>query len=107
MPKVRASSGTIGTMCLPMFLSRTSAVSMRTNAMEVHHDRIIVLGFVERQFLELVVGDRHVEAVAHLANGCEVHLLQLVGRILRLTLLAQTVALDGLGEDHRGLVLVF
>src|SRR5207248_344236 len=39
MPKVRASSGTIGTMRLPMSLSRISAVSARTNAMVVEISR--------------------------------------------------------------------
>ncbi len=39
MPKVRASSGTIGTMRLPMLLSRVSAVRMRTNAMVVEISR--------------------------------------------------------------------
>ncbi len=42
MPKVRASSGTIGTMCLPMFLSLTRAVSMRTSAMVVEISRSAV-----------------------------------------------------------------
>ena len=35
MPKVRASSGTIGTMSLPMSLSRSSFDSMRTNTIVV------------------------------------------------------------------------
>ncbi len=35
MPKVRASSGTIGTTFLPMFLSLSSIVRMRTKAMVV------------------------------------------------------------------------
>jgi hypothetical protein len=39
MPKVRASSGTIGTMFLPMFLSFSSAVRMRTNAIVVEISR--------------------------------------------------------------------
>ena len=38
--------------------------------------------------------------------GREIELLQLVRRVLRLALLAQAVALDGLGEDHGGLALV-
>ena len=42
MPKVRASSGTMGTMCLPMFLSLTSVVSMRTSAMVVEISRSAV-----------------------------------------------------------------
>jgi hypothetical protein len=39
MPKVRLSSGTIGTMRWPMFLSRRSVVRMRTNAMVVEISR--------------------------------------------------------------------
>ncbi len=39
MPNVRASSGTIGTMFLPMFLSLSRIVSMRTNAMVVEISR--------------------------------------------------------------------
>ena len=39
MPKVRASSGTIGTMFLPMFLSLSSTVRMRTKAMVVEISR--------------------------------------------------------------------
>ncbi len=39
MPKVRASSGTIGTMCGPMFLSLSRMPSMRTNAIVVEISR--------------------------------------------------------------------
>ena len=39
MPKVRASSGTIGTICLPISLSRISAVSVRTKAIVVEISR--------------------------------------------------------------------
>jgi len=39
MPKVRASSGTIGTMLRPMFLSLSRMVSARTNAMVVEVSR--------------------------------------------------------------------
>ena len=39
MPKVRASSGTMGTMLLPMFLSRASVDSMRTKAIVVEISR--------------------------------------------------------------------
>src|SRR5438270_2195481 len=151
MPKVRASSGMIGTTCLPMSLSRTSAVSARTNAIvveisrpspepfssaskadsggtgnrvglaaplrqeaakglapleQIFHLRSVGRRNVERQLLELLVRDGNVELVAHLLDGGDVDFLQLVRRILRLPLLAQAVALDGLGEDHRRLALV-
>ena len=39
MPNVRASSGTIGTMCLPMCLSFTRIAEMRTNAIVVEISR--------------------------------------------------------------------
>ena len=39
MPKVRDSSGTIGTTCLPIFLSRSSVFSIRTNAIVVEISR--------------------------------------------------------------------
>ena len=39
MPKVRDSSGTMGTMLRPMFLSLTSVVSMRTKAIVVEFSR--------------------------------------------------------------------
>ncbi len=39
MPKVRDSSGTMGTISFPIFLSRASAVSMRTNAIVVDMSR--------------------------------------------------------------------
>ncbi len=39
MPKVRASSGTIGTMCAPMVLSLTRIESIRTSAIVVENSR--------------------------------------------------------------------
>ena len=39
MPKVRDSSGTIGTMCLPMVLSRSSVPSICTIAIVVEISR--------------------------------------------------------------------
>ena len=47
MPKVRASSGTIGTMFLPMVLSLSSTVSRRTNAMVVEISRSPVPSRIE------------------------------------------------------------
>ena len=43
MPNVRDSSGTIGTMCLPIALSRTSVPSICTNAIVVEISRSPVL----------------------------------------------------------------
>ena len=128
MPNVRDSSGTIGTMCLPSVLSRSSICRICTNAIvveisrssvlfrnrsnaassgiaqrlglaparrqvaaELHPPRAHVLelrrAVVEldvRHFLELVVGDRNVEAVAEAAERLDVHLLLLVRDVLRL-----------------------
>ena len=39
MPKVRLSSGTMGTTCLPIFLSRQSVFMIRTKAMVVEISR--------------------------------------------------------------------
>ena len=39
MPKVRDSSGTIGTTCLPIALSRNRVVRIRTNAIVVEISR--------------------------------------------------------------------
>ena len=74
--------------------------------LQVLHLRRIGRRNVERQLVELVVRDRDVEAVAHLADRRDIDFLQLVGRVLRLALLAHAESLDGLGEDHGGLALV-
>src|SRR6185295_5923473 len=43
MPKVRDSSGTMGTMCLPIFLSRSKVCRICTNAIVVEISRSSVL----------------------------------------------------------------
>ena len=48
MPKVRASSGTIGTMCLPIPLSLSSTMRMRTNAIVVEISRSAMPSRIER-----------------------------------------------------------
>ena len=57
-------------------------------------------------FFELVVGHRNFEAIAEYLDGFERHFLLLVRDVLCLARLAHAVALDRLGQDHRGLVLV-
>jgi hypothetical protein len=52
------------------------------------------------QLGQLVVGHRHVEAVAEAADRVDVQLLLLVGDVHRLAGLAHAEALDGLGEDQ-------
>ena len=60
----------------------------------------------ERHLGDLVVGHRDVEAVAELLQRVVRHLLRLVRDHLAFARLAHPEALDGLGEDHRRLVLV-
>src|ERR1700732_3984895 len=123
MPKVRASSGTIGTMLRPMFLSLSSRVSARTNAMVVEISRSPVpsrraalvqvarfvrrlVGLAERQTLQILIRDRDVEAVAEHAQVLGGELLLLVGDHLALAALAEAAALHGLRQNHGRLPLV-
>ncbi len=74
-------------------------------------DGLVVLAgvVVRRQVgvrLELGVRDRHAHLVAELLEVVERELLHLVGRVATLEARAQTVALDGLGVDERGLARV-
>src|SRR5690606_24959194 len=52
-----------------------------------------------RQFRQLFVRDRNIEAVAEFANGFQVELLLLVSRVLRLAHMAHAIALDGFGQN--------
>ena len=61
---------------------------------------------VKRHLLELVIGDRHLEAVAECLDRGGAHLLLLMGDVLALARLAHAVALHGLRQDHRGLAHV-
>src|SRR3984893_1333393 len=123
MPKVRDSSGTIGTTNLPSALSRSRILRMRTNAIVVEISRssvawrqeaaelltalaqVLHLGTVvgereERDLLELLVRHRNGETIAEFAQRLEPHLLLLVGDVLAFAGLTHAVALDGLGENH-------
>src|SRR5882672_5845899 len=136
MPKVRASSGTMGTTCLPMFLSLTRAVSMRTSAMVVDISRspvpsssalnassggttrggaallqVLVLFAVfgrlpERQARELLVGDLNIEAIAHRLEIFIAQFFLLVRHVQAFARLAHPEALDGFRQDHGGRALV-
>ena len=148
MPNVRASSGTIGTTCLPICLSRTSVARIRTNAIVVEISRSPVPsscgskaasgGHRQRRGLrrragasrraraalaagtsspgcrrrlvegavELLVGERDVEAVAELLQRVARSSSSAGGDVLALAGLAHAVALDRLGEDHGRLALV-
>jgi hypothetical protein len=89
------------------------APALRQEAAQVHAvlHHVLVLGgaFGELQvgqLGELVVGHRQAEAVAEAADRLDVHLLLLVADVHRLAGLAHAEALDGLGQDQRGLALV-
>ena len=60
---------------------------------------------VEGCLADLLVTDGNVEAIAESAQGLLAHLLLLVGDVLALARLAHAVALDRLGQHHRGLAL--
>ena len=61
---------------------------------------------VERRLRDVLVGDRNAEPRAELAQLVFVHLLLLVGDVAAFARFAETVALDRLGEDHRGAPLL-
>ena len=90
---------------LPAALGQIAAEGLAP-LVHVLHLRRLGRRDVERQLFQLVVRDRDVELVAHLANRGDVDLLQLVRRVLRLALLAEPVAFDRLGQDDRRLPLV-
>ena len=70
---------------------------------QILHLRRILGGPVERRLGDLVVGDRDPETGAEGPQFVLVELLLLVGDVAPLANLAQAVALDCLGEDHRRL----
>ena len=85
----------------------------RQVAAQLHAPRAHVLEFLaalgelhQRDFFQLVVRHRDLEAVAEAPDRLERHLLLLVRDVLRLARLAHPVALDGLGEDDGRLPLV-
>ena len=63
-------------------------------------------GTVKRRLGDDVVADRNVEALAEFAQLLLVHFLLLVRNVLALAGLAESVALDRLGQNHRRLALV-
>ena len=72
----------------------------------VLHLRAVLGRTVERDLVELVVGDGNVEAVAHAADAVGVELLELVGGVLALAHMAHAVAFDGLGQNDGGAAMV-
>src|ERR1700679_14593 len=136
MPKVRASSGMMGTTCLPMFLSRINVVRMRTSAMvveisrpwvpsssalkvssggnrscgaallEIFHLLAFRRGFSERETRDLLVRDRNVEPVADRSQIFLAELFLLVCDVQAFRGLAEPETLHGFREDHGGSALV-
>ena len=85
----------------------------RQVAAEVHARLAHVFQFLRaffeldvRNMLELIVGNRNVEAITQLADGIHRHLLLLVGDVHRFAGFAHAIALDGLGENDGRLALV-
>ena len=72
----------------------------------VLHLRAVLGRTIERDLVELVVGDGNVEAVAHAADAVGVELLELVGGVLALAHATHAVTLDGLGQDDGGATMV-
>ena len=60
-----------------------------------------------RVLLQLLVGHRNPDRVAEVLEVLQRKLFHLVGGVAALEVGAERVALDGLGQDHRGLALVF
>src|SRR5690606_4099381 len=100
MPKVRLSSGTIGTMWRPICLSFRSVFMMRTTAIVVDSSRPSPEAF------NSAAKASSAGTASGAADRLDVHLLLLVADVHRLARLAHAEALDGLGEDQRGLALV-
>jgi hypothetical protein len=66
----------------------------------------VVVGPVKGGLVDLIVRDGDIEAAAEMAQLLFVELFLLVGDIAALTGFAQAIALDGLGQNHRGRPLV-
>src|SRR6266478_2655378 len=90
-PNVRASSGMIGTMRLPMFLSRSKWLNRRTKAIVV----------------DASARPEPLTNSAKLAKLFFVQLFLLVRDVAAFTGFAQAVAFYRFGENDRGLTLVF
>ncbi len=56
-----------------------------------------------RQLFDLVVGNRHVEAIADVANAIHVHLLHLVRDVFTFRGVAHTIAFNGMCQNQRRL----
>ena len=73
---------------------------------QILHLRRIGGGAVERGLVDVFVGDGHAEAGAKVPQFLLVHFLLLVGDVASFAGFAESVALDGLGQNHRRGALV-
>ena len=71
--------------------------------MQVLHLWRVIGRLVKRHIGQLAVGNRNVEAIAHIANVVFAQLFGLVGGVFAFTGLAHAIALDGFDQQHRGL----
>src|ERR1039458_4034898 len=122
MPNVRASSGMMGTTRLPICGCFISSVRMRTKAMVLETSRpeepssdslkyssggvSMRRAALRRPVKTGIAGglfrNGDLETRAEMRQLLLVELLLLVGDIAAFASLAQAVALDGVGQDHRG-----
>ena len=71
--------------------------------MQVFHLGRVVGRLVKRHLGQLAVGNRNIEAIAHVANVVFAEFFGLVGGVFAFTRLAHAIALDRLDQQHRGL----
>ena len=86
--------------------ARQASAQFLEALLEPPHLRAVLRRPVEGHLLQLIVGDRQVEAIAKHADLVCLHLLRLVGDVLPLHGLAHPEALDRLRQDDRRLSLL-
>src|SRR6266581_1754108 len=121
MPKVRASSGTMGTMSLPISGSLSILRSMPTNAMVVdtslpslpsrnslkRSSCCAAIGFERERHLDaILIVQRDAEARAKFPQLIFVELLLLMRDVLAFARFAEAIALDGARQNDRGRAFV-
>ena len=60
-----------------------------------------------RQFFNLLIGDRNVEAVANIAHAIHVHFLHLVSDVFTFGGVTHAITFDGMGQDDGGFAFGF
>ena len=88
------------------FALRQVAAQLLAAFLHVADFRTVIRGTMERRVVQFLVGDGNPEARAEHAQLVFVQLFLLVSDVLAFTGLAQSIALDGLGQNDRGRSLV-